>query len=78
MYLSPPLFPVHLNDVPAHLTFHKAPEEAFSIGSATIRSGKVQYQGPTVGYRIEEHGHALVSPPGITSLARHPVALRRP
>ena len=60
MYLSPPLFPVHLNDVPAHLTFHDTPEEAFSIGSATIRSGKVQHQGPTVGYRIEEHGHALV------------------
>ncbi|MDQ1468359.1 MAG: hypothetical protein QOH10_2774 [Actinomycetota bacterium] len=60
MYLSPPLFPVHLNDVPAHLTFHDAPEDAVAIGSATIRAAKVQHQGPTVGYRIEEDGRAFV------------------
>ena len=63
MYLSPPLFPVHLDDVPARLHFHDAPEEAVSIGSATMRSGKVVHQGPTVGYRIEEHGRALVYVP---------------
>ena len=60
MYLSPPLFPVHLDDVPAHLTFHDAPEQAVAIGSATVRAAKVQHQGPTVGYRIEEDGHAFV------------------
>jgi phosphoribosyl 1,2-cyclic phosphodiesterase len=60
MYLSPPLFPVHLDDVPAHLTFHDAPEHAVTIGSATIRAAKVQHQGPTVGYRIEEAGRAFV------------------
>ena len=37
MYLSPPLFPVRLEDVPSHLTFHDAPEEAVTIGSATVR-----------------------------------------
>ena len=63
MYLSPPLFPVHLDDVPARLHFHDAPEEAVSIGSATMRSGKVVHQGPTVGYRIEEHGRSLVYVP---------------
>jgi phosphoribosyl 1,2-cyclic phosphodiesterase len=60
MYLSPPLFPVHLDDVPARLTFHDAPEEPVTIGSATMRAGLVQHQGPTVGYRIEEDGRALV------------------
>lgn len=60
MYLSPPLFPVHLKDVPSHLTFHDAPEESVTIGSATIRAAKVTHQGPTVGYRIEEHGRVLV------------------
>jgi phosphoribosyl 1,2-cyclic phosphodiesterase len=60
MYLSPPLFPVHLDDVPARLTFHDAPEVAVTIGSATIRAAKVQHQGPTVGYRIEEEGRAFV------------------
>jgi phosphoribosyl 1,2-cyclic phosphodiesterase len=59
-YLSPPLFPVHLDDVPCHLTFHDAPEEPVTIGSATVRAGKVAHQGPTVGYRIEEDGQVLV------------------
>jgi ribonuclease BN (tRNA processing enzyme) len=61
MYLSPPLFPVHLDDVPANIVFHDAPEEEpFAIGSATVRAGKVTHQGPTVGYRIEEDGQVLV------------------
>jgi phosphoribosyl 1,2-cyclic phosphodiesterase len=60
IYLSPPLFPVRLGDIPARLTFHDAPEESVSIGSATVRAAKVTHQGPTVGYRIEEEGRALV------------------
>jgi phosphoribosyl 1,2-cyclic phosphodiesterase len=60
LYLSPPLFPVRLGDIPADVTFHDAPAEAVTIGSATIRAGKVTHQGPTVGYRIEENGRALV------------------
>jgi phosphoribosyl 1,2-cyclic phosphodiesterase len=60
MYLSPPLFPVRLDEVPSRLTFNDAPEEAVTIGSATIRAAKVTHQGPTVGYRIEENGHTLV------------------
>jgi phosphoribosyl 1,2-cyclic phosphodiesterase len=60
LYLSPPLFPVRLADIPAHVTFHDAPERAVTIGSATIRAGKVTHQGPTVGYRIEENGRTLV------------------
>ena len=60
MYLSPPLFPVRLEDVPSRLTFHDAPEEAVTIGSATVRAAKVTHQGPTVGYRIEENGRTFV------------------
>lgn len=60
MYLSPPLFPVRLEDVPSRLSFHDAPEEPVTIGSATIRAAKVTHQGPTVGYRIEEFGRVLV------------------
>jgi phosphoribosyl 1,2-cyclic phosphodiesterase len=63
MYLSPPLFPVHLDDVPSNIEFHNAPEQAVTIGSATIRAAKVTHQGPTVGYRIEEGGRALVYVP---------------
>ena len=57
-YFSPPLFPVHLNDVPAEVIFHDAREE-WTLGSATIRSAPIIHPGPTVGYRIEEEGRAL-------------------
>jgi ribonuclease BN (tRNA processing enzyme) len=60
IYLSPPLFPVSLDDVPSNITFHDAPEETVTIGSATIRAAKVTHQGPTVGYRIEEARHSIV------------------
>lgn len=53
-YFSPPLFPVHLSDVPARLTFHDAPEVPFRVGDATVTSAPILHQGPTVGYRIEE------------------------
>jgi phosphoribosyl 1,2-cyclic phosphodiesterase len=59
-YMSPPLFPVHLDDLPSEISFHDAPEFEVTIGSATVRAAKVTHQGPTVGYRIEEHGRAFV------------------
>jgi len=63
MYLSPPLFPVSLDDLPSKLSFHDAPEDAITIGSATVRAAKVTHQGPTLGYRIEEAGRVLVYVP---------------
>ena len=58
-YFSPPLFPVHLSDVPATVTFHDAPEEPWTIGGATFTSAPILHTGPTVGYRIEEAGRTL-------------------
>jgi ribonuclease BN (tRNA processing enzyme) len=53
--LSPPLFPVHLGDVPASLTFRDAPAH-MRLGSAEVRSLSVQHPGATIGYRIEVDG----------------------
>jgi ribonuclease BN (tRNA processing enzyme) len=58
-YLSPPLFPIHLSDIPADIVFHDCPFEPFTIGGATISAVSVSHQGPTVGYRIEENGSSL-------------------
>jgi phosphoribosyl 1,2-cyclic phosphodiesterase len=58
IYLSPPLFPVRLADIPAGLHFHDEPD-GVEIGSATITARKVTHQGPTLGYRIEEDGRVL-------------------
>jgi ribonuclease BN (tRNA processing enzyme) len=58
-YLSPPLFPVRLAEVPARVHLHDAPEEPWRLGSATVRSAAIVHRGPTVGYRIEEDGKVL-------------------
>jgi phosphoribosyl 1,2-cyclic phosphodiesterase len=58
-YFSPPLFPVHLSEVPANVTFHDAPEGSWTIGAATCSSAPILHAGPTVGYRIEERGRSL-------------------
>jgi phosphoribosyl 1,2-cyclic phosphodiesterase len=58
-YLGPPLFPIHLNDVPCDVTFHDVPNDPVRVGSATVRAGGVSHQGPTVGYRIDDRGRSL-------------------
>ena len=59
-YMSPPLFPVRLADIPCNLTFHDAPTEPVTIGGVTVRASLVTHQGPTVGYRVEENGKSIV------------------
>ena len=58
-YFSPPLFPIHLSEVPARCTFADAPVGGWRIGGATIRSDAIQHPGATVGYRIEADGKIL-------------------
>lgn len=57
--MSPPLFPVHVGDVPSQPTWHDVSDEIFEIGSARIRAQLVAHRGPTLGYRIEENGRAF-------------------
>ena len=59
MYFSPPLFPVHLDDIPAHLVFHDVPEEDWDLGTAVASAVPVNHPGPTLGYRLDEQGKAL-------------------
>ena len=58
-YLSPPLFPVGLAEVPAEASFEDVPRDRWRVGSALIEARTVQHRGPTVGYRIEEEGRVL-------------------
>lgn len=59
-YMSPPLFPIRLFDVPARCRFHSVHYDEWTIGAAKIRTEPVEHPGPTVGFRIEEAGKALV------------------
>jgi phosphoribosyl 1,2-cyclic phosphodiesterase len=58
-YLSPPLFPVTLDEMPARIHFHDFPEGEFEIGSATIRAAPVIHRGPTVGLRLTDDSGSL-------------------
>ncbi len=58
-YLSPPLFPVRIRDLEARVMFHDVPDGPFSIGSFQVTADSVVHPGPTVGYRIEEHGAVI-------------------
>jgi len=58
-YLSPPLFPIHLADIPSNPTFHNVPDEEWEIGSARVMAQPVSHPGPSVGYRIEESDRVL-------------------
>lgn len=58
-YFSPPLFPVHLDDIPSKLIFHDVPTAEWQLGSAELRAQPVNHPGPTVGYRIQENGRVL-------------------
>jgi phosphoribosyl 1,2-cyclic phosphodiesterase len=68
-YLSPPLFPVHLRDLP-RLTCHPVPCDPFQVGSLHIKTSLVCHPGPTVGYRIEgKDGTAVYLPDHEPALA---------
>jgi phosphoribosyl 1,2-cyclic phosphodiesterase len=63
-YLSPPLFPVHLHELPCRLELHDAISAAeFRVGGLDVRADLVCHPGPTVGYRITERGKSVAYVP---------------
>ena len=58
-YLSPPLFPVLLRDLPCKLHLHEIGNSHFETGPLRIQSNYVIHPGPTVGYRISSHADAV-------------------
>lgn len=58
-YLSPPLFPVRLRDLPCRLTLHDAPRGTFDLPGATVTADLVCHPGATLGYRLEADGITL-------------------
>jgi phosphoribosyl 1,2-cyclic phosphodiesterase len=51
-YLSPPLFPVHMRDLPCKLFIHDGSKMDEQIGEFRVQSSLVCHPGPTVGFRI--------------------------
>lgn len=77
-YLSPPLFPVLIRELPCQLELHDVTNSVIDIGPFSIESAFVIHPGPTVGYRIKggnavftyipDHEPAL----GLTGLLQDP------
>jgi phosphoribosyl 1,2-cyclic phosphodiesterase len=52
-YLSPPLFPVRVRDLP-NVTFHDVTPSTFQIGNLEVTADLITHPGSTLGYRISE------------------------
>ena len=58
-YLSSPLFPIEVSDLPARVSFRDIPAEPFEIGGLRILGHPVSHPGTTLGYRVEADGRAI-------------------
>jgi phosphoribosyl 1,2-cyclic phosphodiesterase len=58
-YISAPLTPVEVRELPCDVSFREAPATEWEIGPATIRAESVTHRGPTLGYRITDGDTSL-------------------
>ncbi|HSF81586.1 MAG TPA: MBL fold metallo-hydrolase [Anaerolineales bacterium] len=58
-YLSPPLFPVSIRELPGMLHFHELPSENIEIGEFSVKAQLIIHPNPTVGYRVESEQTSL-------------------
>lgn len=61
-YLSPPLFPVRLRDLP-NTVVHGVSPGIFELGSVTVTADFVCHPGTTLGYRLEAGAASLAYVP---------------
>ncbi|MGH2357711.1 MAG: MBL fold metallo-hydrolase, partial [Candidatus Limnocylindria bacterium] len=55
-YLSPPLFPVRLKDLPSRVELHDVAREPWRIGELEVLAESVIHPDAAVGYRITDGG----------------------
>ena len=60
-YLSPPLFPIRLRDLPCRLELHDAPRAAFELPGLGVTADLVCHPGPTLGYRLESESGGVLA-----------------
>jgi phosphoribosyl 1,2-cyclic phosphodiesterase len=58
-YLSPPLSPIDLRELPAQEEFTACPYDEWEIGGARVQAAIVAHRGVTLGYRITEGDKTL-------------------
>ena len=77
-YLSAPLTPVEVRELPCHLEFRNCPVSEWSVGPARIRAEAVTHRGPTLGFRIEDQGASVCYIPDHEPAIAGPVAQLEP
>jgi phosphoribosyl 1,2-cyclic phosphodiesterase len=58
-YMSSPLSPIEIRELPAHVTFRDAPTAPWRIGEVELEAALVAHRGATLGYRLRE-GQAVL------------------
>jgi phosphoribosyl 1,2-cyclic phosphodiesterase len=58
-YISAPLAPVEVRELPSHVSFREAESLEWEVGPARVSACAVNHRGPTLGYRIEDGGTSL-------------------
>jgi phosphoribosyl 1,2-cyclic phosphodiesterase len=58
-YLSAPLTPIEVRELPCQIDFRNCPVTEWRMGSARIRAEAVTHRGPTLGFRIDDGGQSL-------------------
>ena len=59
-YISTPLAPVEIRELPARVSFEEARSSSWRLGPAVVEAAFVNHRGPTLGYRITD-GDATVA-----------------
>jgi phosphoribosyl 1,2-cyclic phosphodiesterase len=58
-YISAPLSPVEMRELPCDVSFRDAPVSEWEIGPAVVQGASVTHRGPTLGFRITEGDESL-------------------
>ncbi len=53
-YLSPPLFPVRIRDLPCQLHLHEMTQQSVEIGDFFVTANYVCHPSPTLGFRVQQ------------------------
>jgi phosphoribosyl 1,2-cyclic phosphodiesterase len=58
-YISNPLSPIEIRELPARVTFEDVPPAPWRIGDIKLKASLVSHRGPTLGYRLTEGATSL-------------------
>ncbi len=58
-YISAPLSPVEVRELPCDVSFRDAPGSEWEIGPARVQASSVTHRGPTLGFRVTDGDTSL-------------------